>query len=122
MQQLSDCVGLCLLAFVHGCWLAIAPSSPYNRRLWLPVFTTCTAVPATYTNKGHFTPDPGRHLIRDVTMATELFWVKRESNEGGLMIPRAISARSPGAWQHGHVSLLVLPARGRHCGAERAIR
>jgi len=28
-------------------------------------------------------------------MATKLYWVKRESNEGGL-IPRAFSARSPG--------------------------
>jgi len=33
--------------------------------------------------------------LRDVAMATKLCWVKRESNEGGLL-PRALSARSPG--------------------------
>jgi len=34
-------------------------------------------------------------LQRDIAMATKLCWVKRESNKGGL-IPRALSARSPG--------------------------
>jgi len=34
-------------------------------------------------------------LSRDIAMPTKLSWVKRESNEGGL-IPYAFSARLPG--------------------------
>ena len=42
---------------------------------------------------------------------------KRESNEGGLIL-RAFFARSP----DNSTLCSLLPARGRHCGAERAIR